>query len=134
MNIVFLVIARKKKLIKTGQFTLVHGIFTIVHPSKTRCNTLVSRNLVSNILVFFALYSVKTYSKEPNPGIFKLKHRKNLSKAAITPFQQYPNDEEFGHYLAGLIDGDGHYSTRQQLTITFHEDILFLAYYLKFRL
>ena len=43
-------------------------------------------------------------------------------------------DNEFGHYLAGLIDGDGHFSKAQQLVITFSSPDAFLAYYLKERL
>lgn len=41
------------------------------------------------------------------------------------------NDERFGHYLAGLIDGDGHFSTRQQLVIVFSSPDVQLAYYIK---
>jgi LAGLIDADG endonuclease len=44
------------------------------------------------------------------------------------------NDEEFGHYLAGLIDGDGHFSKGQQLVIAFHILDAPLAYYIKERL
>ena len=29
------------------------------------------------------------------------------------------NNEQLGYYLAGLIDGDGHFSKAQQLVITF---------------
>ena len=38
-----------------------------------------------------------------------------------------------GHYLAGLIDGDGHFSSKQQLVIVFHSSDVFLAYYIKER-
>lgn len=41
------------------------------------------------------------------------------------------NDEQFGHYLAGLIDGDGHFSSKQQLVIVFHTLDVSLAYYIK---
>ena len=41
------------------------------------------------------------------------------------------NDEQFGHYLAGLIDGDGHFSTQQQLIIVFSSPDVQLAYYVK---
>jgi hypothetical protein len=41
------------------------------------------------------------------------------------------NDEQLGHYLAGLIDGDGHFSSAQQIVIVFSEPDAFLAYYLK---
>ena len=30
------------------------------------------------------------------------------------------NDEQFGHYLAGLIDGDGHFDNQQHLVIVFN--------------
>lgn len=40
-------------------------------------------------------------------------------------------DEEFGHYLAGLIDGDGQFSSKQQLVIVFSSPDISLAYYVK---
>jgi len=44
------------------------------------------------------------------------------------------NDNQFGHYLAGLIDGDGHFSSKQQLVIVFSSSDISLAYYLKLRI
>jgi Cytochrome C and Quinol oxidase polypeptide I/LAGLIDADG endonuclease len=44
------------------------------------------------------------------------------------------NDEQFGHYLAGLIDGDGHFSKQQQLVVAFHKLDASLAYFIKERL
>jgi len=44
------------------------------------------------------------------------------------------SDNQFGHYLAGLIDGDGHFSSKQQLVIVFHSLDVSLAYYIKKRL
>ena len=44
------------------------------------------------------------------------------------------NENEFGHYLAGLIDGDGHFSSKQQLVIAFNISDISLAYYIKQRL
>ena len=41
------------------------------------------------------------------------------------------NDTQFGHYLAGLIDGDGHFSSKQQLVIVFSSSDVQLAYYIK---
>ena len=41
---------------------------------------------------------------------------------------------QFGHYLAGLIEGDGHFSSKQQLIIVFSSPDVFLAYYIKERL
>jgi hypothetical protein len=44
------------------------------------------------------------------------------------------NNEQLGHYLAGLIDGDGHFSKAQQLVIVCSFPDAFLAYYLKEKL
>lgn len=44
------------------------------------------------------------------------------------------NDDQFGHYLAGLIDGDGHFSSKQQLVLVFNSLDASLAYYIKERL
>jgi hypothetical protein len=41
------------------------------------------------------------------------------------------NLNEFGHYLAGLIDGDGHFSNQNQLIIVFNEQDASLAYFIK---
>lgn len=40
------------------------------------------------------------------------------------------SEEEFGHYLAGLIEGDGHIRVGE-INIVFNKDDIFLAYYLK---
>lgn len=44
------------------------------------------------------------------------------------------NNEQLGYYLAGLIDGDGHFSKAQKLVIVFSSPDAFLAYYLKEKL
>lgn len=41
------------------------------------------------------------------------------------------NDIQLGHYLAGLIDGDGHFSSQQQLVIVFDSHDVKLAYYIQ---
>ena len=43
------------------------------------------------------------------------------------------SDEEFGHYLAGLIEGDGHVGERN-IVITFHSADVSAAYYIKKRI
>ena len=51
------------------------------------------------------------------------------------PIQSKPlTDNEFGHYLAGLIDGDGHFSKTPQLVIVFNQLDASLAYYIKGRI
>lgn len=44
------------------------------------------------------------------------------------------NNEQLGYYLAGLIDGDGHFSRALQLVLVFSSPDAFLAYYLKEKL
>lgn len=44
------------------------------------------------------------------------------------------SDIDFGHYLAGLIDGDGHFSNTPQLVIAFNQLDASLAYYVKGRI
>ena len=41
------------------------------------------------------------------------------------------NDTDFGYYLAGLIDGEGHFSKAFQLVIVFNELDASLAYFIK---
>lgn len=41
------------------------------------------------------------------------------------------NYQQFGHYLAGLIDGNGHFNSKQQLIIVFNSLDVKLAYYIK---
>ena len=41
------------------------------------------------------------------------------------------NDIQLGHYLAGLVDGDGHFSSAQQLIIVFNSLDIQLAYYIR---
>jgi hypothetical protein len=42
-------------------------------------------------------------------------------------------DEEFGYYLAGLIEGDGYFGDHR-FEIAFHKEDAFLAYYIKKRI
>lgn len=57
----------------------------------------------------------------------------NIKNISIHPSTHLKplNDEQFGHYLAGLIDGDGHFSSNQQLVIIFSSLDIQLAYYIK---
>ena len=60
-------------------------------------------------------------------------HVKNISNH-VSKHLKPLNNEQLGHYLAGLIDGDGHFSKVQQLVITFSSSDAFLAYYIKKKL
>lgn len=55
---------------------------------------------------------------------------KPISKHIPKHLKPISNDQ-FGHYLAGLIDGDGHFSSKQQLVIVFNILDISLAYYIK---
>lgn len=60
-------------------------------------------------------------------------HLKNLSIHVPTHLRP-ESDNNFGHYLAGLIDGDGHFSKALQLVIVFNEIDASLAYFIKEKL
>ena len=49
------------------------------------------------------------------------------------PHRKYLDNEEFGYYLAGLIEGDGYYGPLS-LEIIQHEKDISLAYYLRSRI
>ena len=57
----------------------------------------------------------------------------NIQKISIhAPKHVKPeSDSDFGHYLAGLIDGHGHFSEQLQLIISFNELDASLAYHIK---
>lgn len=59
-----------------------------------------------------------------------------LKKISLhVPIHNKPkSNEDFGFYLAGLIDGDGHFSNAQQLVIVFNIFDNSLAYYIKNRI
>ena len=62
-----------------------------------------------------------------------IKNIENRPKDKIRQIKPVCN-EDFGCYLAGLIDGDGHFSKAEQLIIVFHISDASLAYYIKKKL
>jgi len=68
-----------------------------------------------------------------NGVVVNSEHVKQVSKHVPKHLKPL-NNEQLGHYLAGLIDGDGHFSKAQQLVIVFSFPDAFLAYYLKEKL
>ena len=68
-----------------------------------------------------------------NGVVVNSEHVKHISKH-VPKHLKPVNNEQLGHYLAGLIDGDGHFSKAQQLVIVFSFPDAFLAYYLKEKL
>jgi hypothetical protein len=68
-----------------------------------------------------------------NGLVVNSEHVKNISEHVPKHIKPL-NNNQLGHYLAGLIDGDGHFSQAQQLVIAFSSSDAFLAYYLKEKL
>lgn len=58
---------------------------------------------------------------------------KNIS-IHVPTYLKPESDTAFGHYLAGLIEGDGHFSNTPQLVLVFNELDASLAYYIKGRI
>ena len=63
-------------------------------------------------------------------------YKENIKKIPIHTSKHIKsfNEYQFGHYLAGLIDGDGHFSSQQQLVIAFNLFDIALSFYIKNRL
>lgn len=68
-----------------------------------------------------------------NGIVVNSEHVKNVSDHVPKHLKPL-NNEQLGYYLAGLIDGDGHFSKIGQLIIVFSSPDAFLAYYLKEKL
>ena len=86
-------------------------------------------------LNYFNLKSISNGTSETlcNEIVVNKEHVKLISKNVPKHLKPL-NDEQFGHYLAGLIDGDGHFSKIPQLVLVFSYQDATLAYYLKKRL
>lgn len=58
--------------------------------------------------------------------------QKNRSFVSIhRPRTQKPKEKQFGYFLAGLIDSNGHFNNIPQLVISFHCYDIHLAYFIK---
>ena len=86
-----------------------------------------------NISLLFTNTRNGTSETLRNGVVVSLEHVKNISEHVPKHIKPLNNDQ-LGHYLAGLIDGDGHFSKAQQLVIVFSFPDAFLAYYLKEKL
>lgn len=75
-------------------------------------------------------YNVGTSETLRNEIIVNTETIKSIS-IHVPTHKKPANDVQLGHYLAGLIDGDGHFSSKQQLVIAFNSLDASLAYYLK---
>lgn len=79
----------------------------------------------------------ETIVKKIFNGILRDCTRKTAKKLYMkinihTPKKTLPSDNiDFGFLLAGLVDSDGHFSKIPELVIFFHENQVFLPYYLR---
>jgi LAGLIDADG endonuclease/Cytochrome C and Quinol oxidase polypeptide I len=136
----FMLIVKKLKQwsISAGNYTIV--AFFVLGISKENNSIETSetlRNKILNNIVPLVYYS--TFSLLLNLGSLsdcKQELTENIKKISVhVPIHLKPlNDVDFGFYLAGLIDGDGHFSSAQQLVIAFHSLDCSLAYYIKKRI
>ena len=111
---------------------------------KLKQRSLSAGNLLLLVLKNFSFFSIKkenkkTVSKCGTSETLRNEIESNKEKIKTisvhnTKHLRPLNDIQFGHYLAGLIDGDGHFSSKQQLVIVFTLSDLSLAYYIKERL
>ena len=102
---------------------------------------------LSNPLVFIALGKFYLYFTGQSAGNFSFSTKaKAVIKNTYNKYSELPkvsehvpnhnnniNDEEFGHFLAGLIEGDGWFG-KNELHIIFSENDIPLAYLVKKRI
>ncbi len=106
--------------------TLISIVKKLKQWSKSAGNNII----YSIIYTLLTIYNVGTSETLRNETILKTETVKSIS--IHVPSHLKPiNDSQLGHYLAGLIDGDGHFSSKQQLVIAFNSSDSSLAYYLK---
>lgn len=99
------------------------------------CSNVIVKKLEQRSQSAGNIFSDKDETSETirNEIVTNIEHTKDVS--VHVPKHNKPlNDEEFGHYLAGLIDGGGHFSKIKQVIIVFSYSDAFLAYYIKGKL
>ena len=83
-----------------------------------------------NNIIYNTIKNVGTSETLRNETILNTENVKSIS-IHVPSHLKHINDTQLGHYLAGLIDGDGHFSSKQQLVIAFNSSDSSLVYYLK---
>ena len=103
---------------------LSYKALTIVKKLKQWSKSAGNNTFYSNI------YNVGTSETLRNETILNNETIKSIS-IHVPKHRKPMNNSQLGHYLAGLIDGNGHFNSRQQLVISFNSSDSSLAYYLK---
>lgn len=85
------------------------------------------------LVKIFKFISLSAGNKNGSSETLRNNSNENIKKISIhVPTHLKPlNDSQFGYYLAGLIEGNGHFSKIYQLIITFRESDISLAYFIK---
>ena len=115
-------------LLYAGTTSLQSFRYSIVHDTVKKLKQ--RSKSAGNILAFARNGTSETLR---NGIVVNSEHVKHISEHVPKHLKPL-NNEQLGHYLAGLIDGDGHFSKSQQLVIVFSSPDAFLAYYLKEKL
>ena len=111
-------------MLYAGTTFIISLTYSILNNIVKKVKTNRSKSAGNNI---FIIGTSETLRNEIADSLEKVK---SISKHV--PIHQKPlNYNQFGYYLAGLIDGDGHFSSKQQLVIVFNSLDTSLAYYIK---
>ena len=113
----------KQRSISAGNNFIFYFKFCFVHLIR-------ALGLVTEQIFLYKIGTSETLRNEIAVDIEKIKPVTKHVPTHLKPV----NDDQFGHYLAGLIDGDGHFSSKQQVIIVFNLLDVSLAYYIKKRL
>jgi len=130
----FNVIVKKLKLISisAGNYFIYFNLKSIrVIYDMGTSETLRNRILISILYIYYCLllFFINNFTWT---GMYE---ESNEKISVHVPVHLKPiNEKNFSHYLAGLIDGDGHFSNSNQLVISFHLKDISLAYYVKKRI
>lgn len=118
-------------LLYAGTISLQCFKYSIVHDIVKKLKQRIKS--AGNILFFRTIIINETSETLRNGVVVNSEHVKHISKHVPKHLKPL-NNQQLGYYLAGLIDGVGHFSKAQQLVIVFSFPDAFLAYYLKEKL
>lgn len=80
--------------------------------------------LLSCGFYFFDKYQSSSETIREDPNVRRVSDH-------LGNFRRYKINSEFGYYLAGQIEGNGDFSSQNQLVICFHKEDVSLAFYIK---
>ena len=139
MNLKNLNILRLYKYI--GFLTLLYAGIALISFKYFIINDIVKKlkqwsKSAGNSFIYYKLLSINKIGTSETLRNEIGKNTENVKPISVhVPTHLKPSDPiEFGHYLAGLIDGVGQFSSKQQLIIVFNSLDASLAYFIKKRI